>query len=89
MYNTKAMIITNMEIKQIVSILICSVLFPFLIHFIPYQSRPIGAVLLPMFFAPLLAVIFFRLHVSVLTALLAPALNYFITGMPRFDLLQC
>ncbi len=62
-------------------------LLPFLIHFIPSTAVPIGARLLPMFYAPLLAAIFFRPAVGIVSALVAPLLNYALTGMPESGIL--
>jgi hypothetical protein len=35
-----------------------------------------------MFFTPLVAVIFFRLHVAILAGVIGPTFNYFLTGNP-------
>ena len=58
-----------------------SVAIPFLVHLAPGGSS-IGATLLPIFWAPLLAVILFGAAPAVAAALLAPALNHLLTGMP-------
>ena len=57
-----------------------AVALPLLIHLIPYQAVPWGARLLPMFYAPLLGVILYRLSAGIVPALLAPILNLAITG---------
>lgn len=58
-----------------------SVAIPFLVHLVPGGSA-VGATLLPIFWAPLLAVVFFGPVPGVIAALLAPLLNHMITGMP-------
>lgn len=58
-----------------------SVAIPFLVHLLP-GGASIGASLLPIFWAPLLAAVFFGPVPAVAAALLAPALNHLITGMP-------
>lgn len=58
-----------------------SVAIPFLVHLVPGGSS-IGATLLPIFWAPLLAVVFFGPVPGVVAALLAPLLNHVLTGMP-------
>ena len=59
-------------------------LLPFLVHFIPSASPvPMGARLLPLFYAPLLAAIFFHPAVGLVAALIAPLLNHALTGMPE------
>lgn len=57
-----------------------SVAIPFLVHLAPGGSS-IGATLLPIFWAPLLAILFFGPVPAVAAALLAPLLNHLITGM--------
>lgn len=59
------------------------VLLPILVHLIPFSgAAPLGAYLLPMFVAPLVAVFYLSPAGLVLAALLAPVLNHFLTGMP-------
>lgn len=58
-------------------------LLPFLMHLItPLSGVSLGIVLLPVFYAPLVAAYFYRFHVALTAALLAPGLNYLITGHP-------
>ena len=58
-------------------------LLPFLVHFLPpVGGVPMGARLLPIFYAPLLAAIFFKPAVGIIASLAAPLLNYTLTGMP-------
>ena len=64
-----------------------SILIPFLIHFIPVSGSPAGAVLLPIFIAPFIAVVFFRLNVGIIAALLSPVLNYLLTGNPIYGII--
>lgn len=58
-----------------------SVAIPFAVHLVPGGSS-IGAAILPIFWAPLLAVVFFGPVPGVAAALVAPVLNHLITGMP-------
>lgn len=59
-------------------------LLPYLVHLIPPQGGvPLGARLLPIFFAPLIAVFLFDLRSAIVAALLAPVLNYLIIGSPN------
>ena len=44
-----------------------------------------GAILLPMFYVPLIALLFYRTHVAVIVALLAPVINYLLTGLPHWQ----
>jgi hypothetical protein len=75
-------LLSKLQIKASVCVLTFSILIPFLIHFVPVSGNPAGAVLLPIFIAPLIAIIFFRFHVGLIAALLSPLLNYLLTGNP-------
>jgi hypothetical protein len=78
----------GIQVKETILVLVATLFMPMLIHLIPVSgSTPVGAMLLPIFYAPLVAVIFFRLHVALIPALLAPAINYFLTGHPAAHLL--
>ena len=58
-------------------------LAPYVVHFIPsWDDSPIGAKLLPIFYAPLIAALTRKAHVSIVVALMAPWLNHVLIGMP-------
>lgn len=77
----------KLQIKPAIAVLLATCLLPFLIHLIPpYQGVPMGAMLLPMFYIPFIAVVFFRLHVGVIAAALAPLLNFVVTGNPQWQI---
>ena len=64
------------------------VLLPFIVHLIPFSgTQPLGAYLLPMFIAPLVAAFYISPVGLVLAALLAPFVNSALTGMPQVPLL--
>ena len=64
------------------------VLLPIIVHLIPFSgSRPLGAYLLPMFIAPLVAAFYVSPIGLVLAALLAPIINTALTGMPQVSML--
>ncbi len=76
----------RLQLKPAIAILLSTSLLPFLIHLIPpYQGIPMGAMLLPMFYIPFIAVVFFRLHVGIIAAALAPLLNFLFTGFPLWQ----
>jgi hypothetical protein len=79
--------IRSFQLKETVILLFASVALQFGIHFIRFSSVPAGAILLPMFIAPLIACIFFRLHTALIAGILAPTVNYLITGAPKPELL--
>jgi len=57
------------------------------IHLIPSTgSVPIGAKLLPIFYVPLLALIFFGLPMALIVSLAGPLINYLLTGSPHGEL---
>ncbi len=73
----------SIQIGATVLLLIASVLLPFLVHLIPSQGPvPIGAQILPIFIAPLIAVVFFRFHVAFIIAAISPLLNAVLFGQP-------
>lgn len=62
-------------------------LFPFLVHLIPaIGTVPLGARLLSIFYAPLLAAWLFDPVVGLACSLLMPFINHAITGMPAFKM---
>ncbi len=72
------------QLSEIVVLLGLSVTVPFLIHLFPiWGALPLGAYLLPMFYAPLLAALFCRIHVGVVVCLFGPWLNMQLTGQPE------
>ncbi|MGK7394732.1 MAG: hypothetical protein ACNS62_09165 [Candidatus Cyclobacteriaceae bacterium M3_2C_046] len=79
---------SRFQLKATLIMLAVGISLPFLFHLIPaFQGTPMGAILLPMFYAPFIAVILFRYHVAIITALLAPLANYLVTGHPHVELM--
>ncbi len=63
--------------------LAASAALPVLVHLLPAgASGPIGPRLLPIFFAPLIAVLMGRPGVALIVAALAPSTNHLLTGSP-------
>ena len=66
----------TLQIPHTLIILAATMLLPVLFHLIPpVRDVPMGARLLPLFYAPLVAVLLFRPHVGLIAAALAPMLN--------------
>lgn len=64
-----------------------ALLLPLFFHLLPASDGPpLGARLLPIFYAPLLAAVFFHPAVALTAALSAPALNHLLTGRPTPDM---
>jgi hypothetical protein len=69
--------------RELGIVLTLSVLFPFWIHLLPVPDDVrLGPKLLPMFYAPLLASLLGRRQSALAVALLAPWLNWALTGHP-------
>jgi hypothetical protein len=79
-------LLNKLQLTESVAVLVFSILIPFVIHLIPVSNKPAGAVLLPIFIAPFFAIVFFRLNVGVIAALLSPMLNYLFTGNPVYGM---
>lgn len=75
--------LTVSAVSELGIVLALSVMFPFLIHILPVpDDARLGARLLPMFYAPLLASLLGRPQSALVVALLAPWLNRLLTGHP-------
>lgn len=55
---------------------------PLLFHLLPSAGIPLGARLLPIFYAPLLATLLFPPVVALAASLTAPFINHVLTGNP-------
>lgn len=55
---------------------------PLLFHLLPSAGIPLGARLLPIFYAPLLAALLFPPVVALSASLVAPLINHVLTGNP-------
>lgn len=66
---------------------IAALLLPLLVHLLPASGTPpLGARLLPIFYAPLLAAVFFGPVASLAASVLAPFANLALTGRPPLPL---
>ena len=74
----------TLSLVRELGVLLClSVMFPFLIHILPVpETARLGPRLLPMFYAPLLAVLWGRAPSAFVVALMAPWLNWALTSHP-------
>ena len=81
--NPIARFLTVSLAREMGILLALSVMFPFMIHIIPVPGdSQLGARLLPMFYAPLLAALWGRARSAVVLALAAPWLNWALTLHP-------
>lgn len=75
----------RLTIRDTVLLLALAWLIPFLVHLVPWANpRPLGAYLLPMFWATFIAVYFYGLTGGLLTGLFGPAVNLLVTGLPAW-----
>jgi hypothetical protein len=80
---TRPSLAERLEVSWIVAFLALAFLAPYVVHFIPsWDDSPVGAKLLPIFYAPLIAALTRKAHVSIVVALMAPWLNHVLIGMP-------
>lgn len=71
------------QVRQTAVLLGMSLFLPFLIHLIPsYDDASWGPRLLPLFYAPIIAALLYKPHVSLILALAPLTLNHLITGRP-------
>lgn len=78
--------VKRLQLKEITILLTASIFIPLVIHLIPSGNGiPLGAVLLPMFYVPLIAVIFHKFGTALIVTALGPILNYLITGSPKLE----
>jgi hypothetical protein len=62
--------------------ILAAIAAPWLIHLIPGTSAPLGPMLLPIFYAPVLAALMLRLPLAVAISVVAPIVSQYLTGMP-------
>ncbi|MBL7971701.1 MAG: hypothetical protein JNL03_09285 [Prolixibacteraceae bacterium] len=71
------------QVAQTVVILAATMALPVLVHLLPNINGNLsGAVLLPIFIAPMLATFIYKKHVAIFAGIFAPLLNYLLMGRP-------
>lgn len=74
-------------VSELAIVIGLTMLLPFVVHMIPsWDDSPIGGKLLPIFYAPLIAAMTRKWHVSVVASIVSPWLNYLIFGAPNLAL---
>ncbi len=77
----------RLSVRATVVVLLATLLLPVLVHQLPLAGNvPAGARLLPMFYAPFVAAVFFRPRVGIIAGLLAPVINHLFTGFPAWPI---
>ena len=67
--------------------IVMAVVAPWLIHVIPGSGAPLGPMLLPIFYAPMLAALLLRLPLAVAVSVATPIISQYLTGMPPAPIL--
>ena len=67
--------------------IVVAVAAPWLIHVIPGPGAPLGPMLLPIFYAPMLAALLLRLPLAVAVSVATPIISQYLTGMPPAPIL--
>jgi len=80
---TGAVVFKRAGVKETVVLLAIAWMIPFLVHVLPWSGdQPLGAHLLPMFWAAFASVYLFGLRIGLLVGLFAPVMNLLVTGLP-------
>lgn len=83
-----APVIKKLQIIEITALIAATVFVQFIVHLIPFGNQvPLGAILLPMFYIPLIALIFYKFYAALIVTAVGPVLNYFLTGSPKPEIL--
>jgi hypothetical protein len=73
---------------KIVIVLVATCSMPLFLHALPFGlGESLGPRWLPIFYAPLIASLCFRPHVTIAVCLCAPLINHIIFGMPNAQVL--
>lgn len=76
-------------VRETAALLLVAWLIPFAVHLLPWSgARPLGAYLLPMFWATFVAAYFFGARLGVVVGLFAPVINLLVTGLPAWRFLS-
>lgn len=76
-------IATGLQIKETVFVIAATMILPVLVHLLPNINGNLsGAVLLPLFIAPMVAAYFFKKHVAIFAGIFVPLFNYLLMSRP-------
>lgn len=86
---TRAGVFKRATVRETAVLLAVAWFVPFAVHLAPWSgARPLGAYLLPMFWATFVAVYFFGARIGVVVGLFAPVINLLVTGLPAWKFLS-
>ena len=76
------------QAKAAVGFSIIALLLPLVLHLLPNPSSyPVGAKLIPLFYAPFIAVLFFRFPLALAIGIFSPLANFLLLGHPSVSFL--
>lgn len=84
MQNTQLLQLSSRyQLTQTAVVLGATMILPVLVHLLPNINGQLsGAVLLPIFLAPMIAAFLYKKHVAIFAGIFAPLLNFLIMGKP-------
>jgi hypothetical protein len=87
--NANTAVFRKAGMKETAVLLALAWFIPFAIHLAPWAGeRPLGAYLIPMFWAAFVAVYLYGVTVGIVVGLFAPVLNLLVTGLPAWKFLS-
>jgi hypothetical protein len=85
----RASVFKKAGVKETAVLLALAWFIPFAIHLAPWSGpRPLGAYLLPMFWAAFVAAYFYGGIMGLIVGLFSPVLNLLVTGLPAWKFLS-
>lgn len=79
--------ISYWQADKVLLTLVGTAFFPWMVHSFPAsQGTSLGQIWLPIFWAPLVAILTCRRHVALTAVLLGPSLNHLIFGLPSIGM---
>jgi hypothetical protein len=85
----RAPVFKKAGVKETAVLLALAWFIPFAVHLAPWSGpRPLGAYLLPMFWAAFIAVYFYGSVMGLIIGLFSPILNLLVTGLPAWKFLS-
>ena len=78
----------SVPLRATATLLVVASVLPWLVHLLPpHQGTPLGAVLLPLFLVPLVALLWYPPSVAFIVATAGPVLSFLVTGLPQGPML--
>ncbi|MEM1136195.1 MAG: hypothetical protein AAGI07_10170 [Bacteroidota bacterium] len=86
---SKNQLVDTLQWKAVLGFTLLTLVLPFIFHLLPaINGTPAGAMFLPIFYAPFVALLFYRIHVGLIAGISAPIINHLITGNPAWEIVR-